>query len=85
MYAKGLKKLEVPERLSIGEAAGVFEVWMKDRALHSGECFCSVCKFEDANWLGVVSNDELFLAKYSEASGNPRDFVWRGLLGTVES
>ncbi len=29
--------------------------------------------------------DELFLAKYSEASGNARSFVWKGLLSTLTS
>ncbi|KAF9244207.1 mitochondrial ribosomal death-associated protein 3-domain-containing protein [Melanogaster broomeanus] len=29
-----------------------------------------------------VPNDELFLAKYSESSGNARDFVWKGLLSS---
>jgi small subunit ribosomal protein S29 len=66
-YAKGLQKLEVPPHMSVTEAAGMFEIWMKDRALHS------------------APNDELFMAKYTEASGNPRDFVWRGLLGTLET
>jgi len=66
-YANGLRKLEMPQRLTMAEAAGIFELWMKDRALHS------------------EANDELFLAKYSEASGNPRDFVWGGLLGTLET
>jgi small subunit ribosomal protein S29 len=36
-YAKGLQKLRVPPQLSVAEAAGMFEVWMKDRALHSGQ------------------------------------------------
>ena len=42
MYAGGLEKLEMPERLSVSEAAAVFEVWTKDRALHSGKCIYSV-------------------------------------------
>ncbi|KIM88314.1 hypothetical protein PILCRDRAFT_814211 [Piloderma croceum F 1598] len=66
-YANGLRKLEMPERLSVSEAAGMFELWTNARGLHS------------------EPNDELFLAKYTEASGNPRDFVWRGLLGTLET
>lgn len=40
-YAKGLQKLEVPAQLSVNEAAGMFEVWKKDRALHSGMLCCS--------------------------------------------
>ena len=31
----------------------------------------------------VESGDELFMSKYSEAGGNPRDFVWKGLLATM--
>lgn len=31
------------------------------------------------------TNDEMFLAKFTEASGNPRDFVWKGLLGSFET
>ena len=41
-YAQGLQKLEVPQRLSVSEAAGMFEVWMKGQALHGGECFVSI-------------------------------------------
>ncbi|KAG5637829.1 hypothetical protein H0H81_003100 [Sphagnurus paluster] len=29
--------------------------------------------------------DEVFLSKYTESSGNARDFVWKGLLRTLES
>jgi small subunit ribosomal protein S29 len=32
-YAEGLKSLRVPEKLSIKEAASLFEIWMKDKAL----------------------------------------------------
>jgi small subunit ribosomal protein S29 len=34
-YADGLRKFDVPSELSIPEAAALFEVWMKDKALHS--------------------------------------------------
>ncbi|KAH7929052.1 hypothetical protein BV22DRAFT_1102642 [Leucogyrophana mollusca] len=64
-YTKGLERLSVPDSLSVDEAASLFEVWMKDKAIPS------------------VANDELFLAKYSEASGNARDFVWKGLLSSM--
>lgn len=33
----------------------------------------------------LVIYDEVFLAKYTESSGNARDFVWKGLLATLES
>jgi small subunit ribosomal protein S29 len=64
-YAKGIRSLPVPERLAVSEAASLFEVWMKDKALIS------------------ETYDETFLSKYSEASGNPRNFVWKGLLSTL--
>jgi len=31
------------------------------------------------------ANDELFLAKYTESGGNARDFVWKGLLSTLQT
>ncbi|KAI5124226.1 hypothetical protein M0805_005076 [Coniferiporia weirii] len=34
-YAQGLKPLRVPEKLEYDEAAALFEIWVKDRALHS--------------------------------------------------
>lgn len=30
-------------------------------------------------------HDELFMAKYVESAGNARDFVWKGLLGTLQT
>ncbi|KAI0306051.1 mitochondrial ribosomal death-associated protein 3-domain-containing protein [Multifurca ochricompacta] len=30
-------------------------------------------------------SDEVFLAKYTESAGNPRDFVWKGLLSTLQT
>jgi small subunit ribosomal protein S29 len=35
-YTAGLRSITVPDKLSVVEAAALFEVWMKDRALHSG-------------------------------------------------
>ena len=35
-YAEGLKKIEVAERLTVKEAASLFEVWKDDMALPSG-------------------------------------------------
>lgn len=64
-YAKGLTKVPVPESLAVPEAASLFDVWMKDKAIPRD------------------SGDELFMAKYSEAGGNARDFVWKGLLATM--
>ena len=36
-YAKGLKSFKVPEKLEYTEASAIFELWMKDGALHSSE------------------------------------------------
>ena len=43
-YAKGLRNMPVPERMSVEEAAALFEVWLKDRALYGGECDIPFCK-----------------------------------------
>jgi len=64
-YAKGLRNFPVPAQLQVKEASALFEVWAKDRALHS------------------VPNDELFMTKFTEASGNPKEFVWKGLLSSL--
>ncbi|KAH8105549.1 mitochondrial ribosomal death-associated protein 3-domain-containing protein [Phellopilus nigrolimitatus] len=63
-YSQGLSPFEVPGKLEYAEAAALFEIWMRDKALHS------------------AANDELFLSKYSESSGNARAFVHGGLLAT---
>lgn len=34
-YAQGLRSIPVPERLELNEAAAMFELWMKDGALHT--------------------------------------------------
>ncbi|KAG6887040.1 hypothetical protein C0992_001077 [Termitomyces sp. T32_za158] len=66
-YTTGLKALNVPEQLSLVEAASLYEVWKDDKALISS------------------LHDEAFLSKYTESNGNPRDFVWKGLLATFDS
>lgn len=43
-YARGLRAFAVPPRLSVAEAAALFEVWARDLALHTGmwpRCFWS--------------------------------------------
>lgn len=80
-YAQGLQKLPMPEKLQISEAAALFEVWSKDNALHARE-------WHDLNYgshsltFFVGQTDENFLTMYTEASGNPRDFVWKGMLSS---
>ncbi|KAG1762114.1 mitochondrial ribosomal death-associated protein 3-domain-containing protein [Suillus occidentalis] len=66
-HAHGLERLAVPASLSVPEAASVFELWMKDRAVPS------------------KPNDELFLAKYTEASGNARAFIWKELTSSMSA
>ena len=36
-YSQGLQAFPTPSRLDIQEAAGIFDVWIKDRALHTSE------------------------------------------------
>ncbi|KAH9933487.1 mitochondrial ribosomal death-associated protein 3-domain-containing protein [Fomitopsis serialis] len=74
-FARGLKNFPVSPRMSVSEAASLFEVWMQDKALHTGEV-----RVNDE--LRSVPNDELFMSKYAEADGNPRAFVQNGLLAT---
>jgi len=78
-YTKGLKTLTVPAQLSVNEAASLFEVWMKDKALHSSTYT------SDDGISDLAAYDEMFLSKYSESSGNARDFVWKGFLATLET
>ncbi|KZT07490.1 uncharacterized protein LAESUDRAFT_698797 [Laetiporus sulphureus 93-53] len=78
-YAQGLQNFPVPPQLTVNEAASIFEVWMEDQALHSGEV-----KGEKGD-LHSVPNDDVFMTKYCEASGNARAFVWKALLGTIST
>jgi small subunit ribosomal protein S29 len=39
-YARGLKNVPVPAQLSVHEAASLFEIWMKDKALYGGMLLC---------------------------------------------
>jgi len=66
-YAKGLKALLVPEKLTLEEASSLMSIW-KSRHVLAG-----------ANY------DEQLLAKYTESGGNPRDFVWKGILSSFTS
>ncbi|KAI0272373.1 mitochondrial ribosomal death-associated protein 3-domain-containing protein [Gloeopeniophorella convolvens] len=66
-FTKGIQIMKVPEKMNVGEAASLFEVWNKNKSFHT------------------PANDELFLAKYAESGGNPRDFVWKGLLSTLQT
>ncbi|KAI0060655.1 hypothetical protein BV25DRAFT_1954404 [Artomyces pyxidatus] len=66
-FTKGIKTWMVPDRLTVDEAASLFEVWSKDKTLHTNAV------------------DELFMAKYTESGGNAREFVWKGLLSTLET
>lgn len=36
-FVRGIKSFPVPRRITIDEAASMFEIWMQDKALHSGE------------------------------------------------
>lgn len=39
-YSQGLKPYAVPEKLELAEAAAIFEMWMNDKALHTGKQNC---------------------------------------------
>ncbi|KAG5642823.1 hypothetical protein DXG03_002082 [Asterophora parasitica] len=41
--------------------------------------------WKDDKALVSTLHDEVFLSKYTESSGNARDFVWKGLLSTLET
>ncbi|KAF9480354.1 hypothetical protein BDN70DRAFT_618401 [Pholiota conissans] len=68
-YADGLKAMPVPEKLTLEEAVGVFEVWKGQRVFGRSNFFY----------------DEAFMGKYTESGGNARDFVWKGLLATLDA
>ncbi|KAI0736464.1 mitochondrial ribosomal death-associated protein 3-domain-containing protein [Fomitopsis betulina] len=74
-FVRGIKSFPVPRRITIDEAASMFEIWMQDKALHSGEV-----RVESES--RYAPNDELFMSKYAESDGNARAFIWNGLLAT---
>ncbi|GJE90341.1 hypothetical protein PsYK624_064720 [Phanerochaete sordida] len=63
-YASGLQNIPMPSSFQVEEAASLFEIWAKDKAMHFAAC------------------DETFLSMYTQSSGNPRDFIWKGLLSS---
>ena len=82
-YTKGLRPIPVPEQLSLGEASSLFEVWKAEHVVTS----CTFrYNYRFGSWMltlfSTVAHDETFLSKYTESSGNPREFV-RGLLSTL--
>jgi small subunit ribosomal protein S29 len=83
-FTKGIQILKVPEKMNVNEAASLFEVWNKNKSFHTRESTQIL-----SSGLGVdcsaAANDELFLAKYTESGGHPRDFVWKGLLSTLQT
>ena len=38
-YAQGLEAMQVPESLEYSEATSIFEIWARDRALHTSKYF----------------------------------------------
>ncbi|KDR70846.1 hypothetical protein GALMADRAFT_810886 [Galerina marginata CBS 339.88] len=69
VYTEGLKKLELPEKFTLEEAVGVFDLWKGRNVIGRDGYFY----------------DEAFLGKYTESCGNPRDFVWKGLIGSLDA
>ena len=42
--------------------------------------------YDETEQLASLANyDEQLLAKYTESGGNPRDFVWKGILSSFTS
>ncbi|KAG6826316.1 hypothetical protein H0H92_000333 [Tricholoma furcatifolium] len=41
--------------------------------------------WKDDKALVSSAHDEVFLSKYAESSGNARDFVWKGILATLDT
>lgn len=81
-YTEGLQTVPVPEKLTVAEAAAMFEVWGRDSALHSRMSYGFIL-YLSLLTVNTGPNDELFLSKYSEASGNARSFVHGGLLASL--
>jgi small subunit ribosomal protein S29 len=82
-YTNGLEPFEVHPRLSIREAAAVFDFYKQQGALHSGRS----SHYTHPLILVLTREaltDETFLAKYTESDGNARDFVTKGLLATLQ-
>ena len=75
--------MKVPEKLNVNEAASLFGVWNKNKSFHTRELGAA------SRWIDTdhspAGSDEFFLAKYTESGGNPRDFVWKGLLSTLQT
>ncbi|KAF8194975.1 mitochondrial ribosomal death-associated protein 3-domain-containing protein [Pholiota molesta] len=82
-YAEGLRAMEVPEKLTLAEAIGVFEIWKGKQVFGRG-----LPSKNDAGTMEKPSKffyDEAFMGKYTESGGNARDFVWKGLLATLDA
>jgi small subunit ribosomal protein S29 len=82
-YAKGLRGIQVPSALSLSEATCLFDLWKETGVFAGG---MSILIFFTSRVLKChkEANDEMFLSKLSESNGNPRDFVWKGLLSSLE-
>jgi small subunit ribosomal protein S29 len=91
----GLQNLKVPEKFSVEEAQALFGVWKDDLALTNcrllsvptpASLFAVLLIhvwFMFANQRRFIARyDESFMAKYVESDGNPRDFVWKGVLAS---
>jgi hypothetical protein len=84
--AQGLKALPVPEKLILQEASSLMSIWKNENVLVGCKLFHLFIEIR-WNWATCVSAnyDEQLLAKYTESGGNPRDFVWKGMLSSFIS
>jgi small subunit ribosomal protein S29 len=39
-FTRGIQILKVPEKLNVNEAASLFEIWSKNKSLHTRESMC---------------------------------------------
>ncbi|CAK5283745.1 unnamed protein product, partial [Mycena citricolor] len=84
--AKGTDQLNLGDSPEIAEllSAGLRNVMENPKALQNlmGRHLLATPQEEPTAEGGA---DELFLSKYTESSGNPRAFVWGGLLGSLQT
>ena len=88
-YAQGLKALPVPEKLTLEEATSLMSIWRNENVLVGGKLFhffsssFLYLRHDETEQPAFSANyDEQLLAKYAESGGNPRDFVWKGILSS---
>ncbi|KAJ9094866.1 hypothetical protein QFC19_007795 [Naganishia cerealis] len=84
-HAKGLKVVNVMEKLALGEAQGMMSIWSK-KGFVAHRKFAGMWRSYHKKLIAGVhpisATDELFLGKFAESGGNAREFG-RGLFSTL--